>query len=244
MSPAEAERILQDASRAAKAIMPRPSGMTAPLPLNRRSDEEVLAIRQAEEKAEFEKKQAACRKASNVPQRYEAARFDDTARLPADVVPKYLSAGEKLQKILKTPVCVAMVGPRGPGKTHLGCALINAFCDQARAAVYLDAMEYLVLLKRTYGGKTGADEYQVEQQYLKPELLVLDEMHERGDTAWEDRMLTRLVNKRYAAEKATLLISNQTGNDFKVRVGDSIADRIKDEGGIIVCDWPSVRGRI
>src|SRR5206468_2068917 len=105
-------------------------------------------------------------------------------------------------------------------------------------------MDYFLELKATYDDAAKTTQERVEQNWLRPELLVLDEAHERGDTPWEDRMLTRLVNLRYEAMVSTILISNHDEETFAKRVGTSIADRIADGGGLILCGWASLRGRI
>ena len=64
-----------------------------------------------------------------------------------------------------------------------------------------------------------------------------------ADTPAKDRMLTRLIDKRYAAELSTVLITNETAKQFVERVGPSVADRIRDDGQMVVCEWKSLRGR-
>jgi DNA replication protein DnaC len=66
-------------------------------------------------------------------------------------------------------------------------------------------------------------------------------MQERGETPWEDRLLTHLIDRRYASEKDTLLITNQSKESFIQSIGPSAASRIVEVGGIVTCDWPSYR---
>ncbi len=164
--------------------------------------------------------------------------------MPADSAVAFARAVGQLRAIEARPALVAMLGHRGPGKTWMACGLVRAFCLAGRQAKYLDAVDYFVAVKETFGRSAKLDQSQVEARLIRPDLIVIDEVDERGDTPWEDRMLTRLVNKRYAANRATVLISNQTEKLFAKRVGDSIADRIRDRGGFIACTWPSLRGRV
>lgn len=184
-------------------------------------------------------------KNNGVPARYRGAHTH-VARVgvPDDAMERYAHTVGCLTSLFDKPGMVALIGTRGTGKTWMGCGLVMTFCRHGRYALYRDAMDYFLDLKATYDDGAKLDQQQVEARYLKPELLVLDEVHERGDTAWEDRMLTRLINKRYADERSTVLISNQDERTFAERIGASIADRIHDGGGVIVCDWESLRGRI
>jgi DNA replication protein DnaC len=210
-----------------------PSGITA----ERASDMENERRR-----LQDEAKVQELRTQAKVPKRYALADLDDVEAVPPVVRGRYMNAVATLRGLLDNPVTMALIGTRGPGKTHMACALVNAFCSTFRSARYLNAMDYFIELKATYGDRAKRDESQVERDYLRPALLVVDEVHERGDTDWETRMLTRLVNRRYEEEKATVLVCNLTPAEFEKRVGESIADRIAEGGGIIVCDWPSLRG--
>ncbi len=182
--------------------------------------------------------------AASVPKLYAAADLADASGVPADVRDRYAAAAMQLAGLADKPGLVVLLGRRGPGKTHMACGLVRHFCRAGRSARYAEATDYFVAVKETFGPSPKLNQSQVEAQFLRPELLVVDEVDERGDTAWEDRMLTRLVNKRYAAGVATVLVSNQTKQAFVDRVGPSIADRILDGGGIIYCEWGSLRGRV
>jgi DNA replication protein DnaC len=184
----------------------------------------------------------ACRERNNVPERFKRARLNDVYAVPVDCQEPYLEAIKELEEMVKHASLKVLIGSRGPGKTHMACGLVNAFCDQGRSAKYMTAMDYILDIRKSYSG--GESQEQRELEYIKLSLLVLDELQERGDTPNEDRLLTRIIDKRYAANRATVLISNQTESQFIARIGVSVADRINEGGGIIVCDWPSLRGRI
>ena len=73
-------------------------------------------------------------------------------------------------------------------------------------------------------------------------LLAIDETHDRGHTEHEDRILSRIVNKRYAALRSpTILISNETRSAASESLGASIVSRVHEAGKVIECDWPSFR---
>ncbi len=176
--------------------------------------------------------------------KYKDAKIESLELLPADVAPGYSIALESLKHLLNEPAMLAMIGGRGAGKTWMACALVREFCKYGRSAMYLEAMDYFLELQETFDNGCKINSASVERKHIAPELIVLDAMEERADTAWNDRMLVRLINKRYAANKSTLMISNQDAATFKKHIGESIEDRIRDGGGIILCNWKSLRGRI
>jgi DNA replication protein DnaC len=260
--------VLVDAAKVARRNERRHAAAAAPVMIGAATSDDLAAgFRRLAERAAAEPSSTAAEEArkwaervdaliaaARIPERYRAATFDDVEHLPAElkddagkvwpVQSLYTMKVGQLAVLLHRPGMVALIGRRGPGKTHMACALVNAFCRAARSAVYIDAMDYFIELQETYDEQARRSQSAVEEKYLRPELLVLDAMEERADTAWNDRMLVRLIDKRYKAERSTVLISNESEAAFNDRVGPSIADRIRDDGGKIECLWPSLRGRL
>jgi DNA replication protein DnaC len=181
---------------------------------------------------------------SLVPANYVGADLFNVENIPEPSRAAYLKKSRQLAGLMERSGIVVLLGNVGTGKTHMACALVQAFCRQRRRAMYAEAMDYFIDLQESYGQGAGTTPRKVENKYLLPELLILDAMEERADTPWNDRMLFRLVNKRYAAGQSTVLISNEQEKEFNARVGASIADRIRDGGGRIICNWKSLRGNV
>ena len=146
----------------------------------------------------------------------------------------------ELSKKLKTGYLVALVGVRGCGKSQLGAELIKNACMLEQIALYTTAMDVFVELRDGY--KLNASEQAILARYKRPQLLVIDETQERGETPWEDRLLTMLIDYRYSQMRDTVLISNQTREQFESSMGASVVSRMVETGGIVDCDWPSFRG--
>jgi DNA replication protein DnaC len=142
----------------------------------------------------------------------------------------------------RRPVIVALVGPRGPGKTTIACGLILEMCREGRSARWLDVGDYFDFLKRTYGDGAKREEGDVENEWLRPDLLAIDKLETAANTPWEDQKLQRLIVKRYENAKRTILVSNDTAEGLRQRLGESVTDRLRDGGRVIVCKWASLRG--
>ena len=256
-SPSEAEQIIQRAAEEARRLEEKRAltpGVDAPKSTKQKlrevagQDQERTAVKDRivriedarREKEQVERFIAAC----GVPVRYRGAVLLDASLVPMPTRDEYLEAFRRLVGLFDHDATLALLGRRGAGKTHMACAVVVEFCRRGRYAVYAEAMDYFIALQESYGDGAKEKASAIEARFLKPSLLVLDAIEERGDTAWNDRMLTRLVNKRYAAELSTVLISNHDQKAFAERVGASIWDRIWDEGGIIECTWKSLRGNL
>ncbi len=148
---------------------------------------------------------------------------------------------EVLEAKLGTGMLFALLGTRGTGKTQMAAELCKIAATKGIMARYNMAMEFFMELKETYRQHSERTEADVIRSYCSPQLLILDEVHERGETEWEDRLLTAMIDKRYSALKDTILISNQTPKVFCKTIGNSILSRLHETGGIVVCDWKSFR---
>lgn len=145
-----------------------------------------------------------------------------------------------------------LIGPRGTGKTQLAVVISEnvehrlhqrrgAF-DQARTR-YTTAVELFMTIKETYGDNAQRSEKAAIDLFVKPDLLVIDEVQERAGTEWENRLLVNIVDRRYAAMKDTILVGNLKPEDVQRELGTSIASRAQETGGIYVADWPSFRAK-
>jgi len=145
--------------------------------------------------------------------------------------------GACISKIGKDGGIFALVGERGGGKTQLATEIGRAALNSDLSTLYTTAMGFFLRIKSTYRRDSEDQELDVIRHHHRPRLLVIDEMQERGETPWEDRILTHLIDARYGAGKDTILIANQTPKAFAESVGTSIMRRLNETGGIIECNW-------
>jgi DNA replication protein DnaC len=188
---------------------------------------------------------------SNIPPRFRDAdlrRVCPAIAAESGSETTYGHTVEKLLALLHHPALLALVGTPGTGKTWMSCGLVKEFCRAARSARFLSSLkDYFSELRATFTEGAGVSQAQVERRYRRPDLLGIDEICERPGTQFETEEFDRLVNDRYARDRATVLVTNLTPDALEDRLGSRIADRFRDRkdgsGGVIVCDWPSLRGR-
>jgi DNA replication protein DnaC len=142
---------------------------------------------------------------------------------------------------LQTGFLIALIGTRGTGKTQIAVELIRENSRRNKTSRFLLAMDIFLSIRASYRKDSTIDEAKVVEEFCKPRLLVIDEIQERAETAFEDRILTHILNRRYNDEKDTLLLGNITHEEFRKAMGASIVSRLNETGGLITCDWPSYR---
>lgn len=156
---------------------------------------------------------------------------------------KWQEKQTRIGELSNTGFLVALIGDRGRGKTQMGVETIRDYIKADRgSARYVKAMDFFMAIRQTYGKGGGQTENDVVNDFIKPGLLVIDAMEVRSETAWEDRLLNHLIDRRYDECKDTLLIGNIAKDEITSALGHSIASRAGETGGVIVCDWESYRG--
>lgn len=152
--------------------------------------------------------------------------------------------------VIESGGILVLHGKRGTGKTQMAAEIARTKrfpfdagtkADPKRSAHYQTAMRFFLTVRATF--KKGSDKTELEiiDRMTEPGLLVIDELQERGETAFEDRLLTHLIDARYGAKRPTILIANLTKDELGKSLGPSIVDRIRENGRCIDFTWNSYR---
>jgi DNA replication protein DnaC len=179
----------------------------------------------------------------------EMRAFWESSQVPKRHIPRPKSENsewvvrrDQILGYLGKGAIIVLTGKRGTGKTQLGVEAIRHTCYLSKAALYCQAMDVFLSLREAMGLKDKSERNAIEP-YLKPSMLVIDALEERGESQWEDRMLNHLIDKRYGALKDTILITNQSKAALAESIGPSIVSRVHETGEVIECLWDSFRER-
>lgn len=136
---------------------------------------------------------------------------------------------------------LCLTGNRGTGKTRLAAEVARSRWNTT--CRYTTAMGLFLRIRGTYGNRGGETESRIIEELTKTWLLVIDEIQERGNSEWEDRLLTHIIDVRYGNMKPTILIGNLTRQALITQLGDSIASRIAETGGFMELIGKSFRNQ-
>lgn len=140
---------------------------------------------------------------------------------------------------------VSLLGTSGVGKTVLAVSVVEKCCWLGMTCRYVKAIDLFRNLRSAYTqagrGERGVSEEDLVEQWAKADVLVIDELHQRGGTDAEHNSLTNLLDRRYDDRRCTILVANQDRKEFAANVGDSVVSRIQQTGEAFDCKWASYR---
>lgn len=215
-------------------------------------------IRQREEDAkriEAERAKIAADRLANklgaalIPSRFRDRSFDGyTATHPKQVKALTLCReyADNFEEHYKAGRCLLLLGNVGTGKTHLAAAIANQIMhNTAATAVYRTVGGILQHIKGSYDRESEYTESQAFAAYVKPDLMIIDEVGATKPTEFELATLFNIINGRYEEQLPTIVISNLSAKELPGALGERCVDRLREGGGIAVgFDWPSARAGV
>ena len=152
---------------------------------------------------------------------------------------QWLEAFDDAKACVNRNGILVLYGKRGCGKTRMAAELA-VLTGLSR---YRTAMRFFLEVRATFRKASERSELDVIDDLAAAPLLVLDEIQERGETSFEDRLLTHVIDARYASNKPTVMIANLTKRELADSLGASIVDRARENGKSIEFSWESFRGK-
>lgn len=161
-----------------------------------------------------------------------------TVRLPllgSTLAPDFVTEGR----------CLIFGGKPGRGKTHLAVAIAYRAIQNGFDALFVTAAELIDDLSAAFRGGQLADTL---DRYLRPAVLVVDEIGYLTYGTDAANMLFHVVNDRHRKKRAMVLTTNKPlaawgGVLHDDDLAHAIIDRILERGRMLILDGPSMRTR-
>lgn len=197
------------------------------------------------EQREREQRWARQVEASGIPERFRTATLE-SYRADGPGQEKALAfarsyASQFASAMISGRSCM-FVGRPGTGKTHLAVGIAQELMKEGRTCSFTTVQRLVRRVKATWSRPAPETETEAIKSATRPDLLILDEVGVQTGSDYETNLLFDVLNERYEARRATILISNLAHAQIQEVLGERIVDRLREDGGrVIVFDWASHR---
>lgn len=123
-------------------------------------------------------------------------------------------------------------GGTGLGKTFLSACVARAVSENGHAVVYDSAINIFSRFETRKFAREADQEREARddtRRYLKCDLLILDDLGSEMTTPFVQAALYELVNSRLASGRRTIVSSNLSMDDIRLRYTPQIASRLEGE---------------
>lgn len=142
------------------------------------------------------------------------------------------------------PVSVFICGACGCGKTHLAASIIRRLIQTGRirenkvSVKFASVVDLLMEVKATFNQRETEED--VLSQYVRPMILVLDDLGAEKQSEWAAMTIYALIDRRYRDMKTTIVTSNMTLEQIEQQLGSRTASRLA-EYEIVIINMPDYR---
>lgn len=137
---------------------------------------------------------------------------------------------------------VLMAGTPGNGKTHLAIAMIRHIIQfHQNYARYSTAQDFIADISSVYGNAQGLTEAAQVASWVRPSLLVLDEIERIQGTRHDRNLIFHLLRERRQRCKPTVVISNLSLEDLEAVLDKATMERIMDGSLVLLMQMESER---
>jgi Cdc6-like AAA superfamily ATPase len=147
--------------------------------------------------------------------RYREARLSDFSRTLCDDVLAWASHPSD---------GLFVTGPTGTGKTHLGAALVRAWFESGKRAMFQRSADLYLGIRQTYHTELG--EQTLLTVYSSTPLLVLDDFASGSLSDHERRVALEVLDRRMNDLKPTVVTSNWPIQQISDRMDERIGSRL------------------
>ncbi len=138
--------------------------------------------------------------------------------------------------------CLILCGNPGTGKNHLVSAIARTVLCRGRSVLYATAYDIIARIRQTWQrGIDNSSEMEVIRGFAEAGLLIIDEVGKTFGSDGERIHLFQVIDHRYRDLKPTIILSNEGREGVEKYLGPSAFDRLCQNGGLLLFDWPSYR---
>lgn len=129
---------------------------------------------------------------------------------------------------------LGICGPEGTGKTTMAVALMWAATAALKTVRHVDLSWLLI---EVADARPSGRLSEVLHGFIQPRVLVIDEVDRRAVRWGHFHALETIVQDRAKAGRVTVLVGDESPEEFSKVAGEIVCRRIDRGGGVVTADW-------
>lgn len=190
----------------------------------------------------------------NIPPRFRDKNFENFIEHCSEAAENkqyVIEYADNFKEVLETGKNLILLGNVGTGKTHLIYSLSRFIVKKYGLHVKYSYMIYILdAIKEAYG-KKKKDRYDystvtvddIVNSLIDAPLLVIDEVGVQYGTDHEQNVIYQIIDKRYLAQKPTVVISNCNVAELTTVIGERSISRLNENAEMLLFRFADQRGR-
>ncbi len=155
---------------------------------------------------------------SSVPNMYQDATFKtfrtdiyksmDSKQLANIAKNEAMMFVHRFDKFAEMGICLYLWSKaRGSGKSRLASTIANELTAKGVRSKFVGASALLSEIQASWDDKDTST-HKIIENYIKPNLLIIDDLGEKGNKEWINNNMFLIIDKRYQERKPTVFTSN------------------------------------
>ncbi|MBP2628706.1 MAG: IstB-like ATP-binding protein, partial [Firmicutes bacterium] len=170
---------------------------------------------------------------SKIGKRFQNRRFE-TFGITQENKAAYERCYHYAQQFVPNSEGLLLIGGVGTGKTHLSVAIMHELMKKNICGLFITVPDLLQKIRSGFDKKNEQAEAFM-QAIQRAQLLILDDLGAEKNNEWTQEQLYMIVNARYESMLPTIITSNCSVEELKIRIGTRSVSRIIEMCDGVIC---------
>lgn len=170
---------------------------------------------------------------SKIGKRFQNRRFE-TFGITQENKAAYERCYHYAQQFVPNSEGLLLIGGVGTGKTHLSVAIMHELMKKNIYGLFITVPDLLQKIRSGFDKKNEQAEAFM-QAIQRAQLLILDDLGAEKNNEWTQEQLYMIVNARYESMLPTIITSNCSVEELKIRIGTRSVSRIIEMCDGVIC---------
>lgn len=159
------------------------------------------------------------------------------------VLAKWISSAGDQKRVLEwmtnKKTFLVVLGSPGTGKSYLAAAVLNYIHEKGEEIAYVTHRRFIDDLHS--GMQHGKTQHEIISRHSDKKYLIIDDLGGTAGSEWQQEMVLELIDRRYSNNQKTMITSNFTQDQLRIKFGEKTAYRLLEGENEVLEFWSTDR---